>query len=729
MHQPNSTPSVAGRLALARVLTDASRSLQQLRVVRGASRRTQRRMAGNAAMMLAAAALLTAAPATASNSDFVVDRTMSGLVLVAASATIGCYGGASDELICVFGAANGDLVANRITNPLGLANVGSFAAPAFADLDGDGDPDALVGDGQGRVHFFANTGTAADPLFAAPVTSPFGLPQVDGRAKPAFADLDGDGDLDALIGSYNGGTTFFRNDGTATNPAFGVRLDNPFGLQGVGQFASPTLADLDQDGDLDAFIGNQAGATLFFQNTGSVTVPLFAAPVAVPILNVIGESSPLATDIDEDGDFDLVIGAVDGTFTVLLNQFSCPAMFAASSANPFGLPTAGDFADPVFVDIDGDGDPDAFIGTNGAPRLAFAENTGSAAAPAFAAPITNPFGLNVGTLFEVSPAFADIDGDGDFDAFFGEQYGNTLQFENVGRFNAPEFSQFPLSNPFPKAGDPFSKPTLGDLDGDGDLDVLVGGRYGDFFFSQNTGTVNAPAFEMPVTNPFGLSDTGDANNPTLVDLDEDGDLDLVTGESFGDLIVFTNTGSRTAPSFVGSTNPFGLTKANESSAPSFADIDGDGDVDALVGTFAGDIAFFENRARLAPNTPAPSATVTPPPTVVVVTVLPTETSTPTPSASPLPSATVTGSPATGTATATTSETPATATPTRTPGGPCVGDCNGNGEVAINELVFGVTIALGSGGLRDCPTLDADGDGNVEINELIQAVANALNRCP
>ena len=60
---------------------------------------------------------------------------------------------------------------------------------------------------------------------------------------------------------------------------------------------------------------------------------------------------------------------------------------------------------------------------------------------------------------------------------------------------------------------------------------------------------------------------------------------------------------------------------------------------------------------------------------------------------------------------------------------CVGDCNGNGAVAINELIVGVNIALGSTPLSSCPAFDANGDGMVGINELIAAVNNALNGCP
>ena len=67
-----------------------------------------------------------------------------------------------------------------------------------------------------------------------------------------------------------------------------------------------------------------------------------------------------------------------------------------------------------------------------------------------------------------------------------------------------------------------------------------------------------------------------------------------------------------------------------------------------------------------------------------------------------------------------------AVPTPVPA--CVGDCDGNGTVAINELITGVNIALGSQPVTVCPAFDADDSGSVAINELITGVNNALAGC-
>jgi hypothetical protein len=60
---------------------------------------------------------------------------------------------------------------------------------------------------------------------------------------------------------------------------------------------------------------------------------------------------------------------------------------------------------------------------------------------------------------------------------------------------------------------------------------------------------------------------------------------------------------------------------------------------------------------------------------------------------------------------------------------CVGDCNGDGEVTINELISMVNIALGTSDVSTCTAGDANGDGEITINEIVAAVNNALNGCP
>ncbi len=109
----------------------------------------------------------------------------------------------------------------------------------------------------------AGMSTPAAASFNPPFTevtgtdNPFDGVDVGDYSAPSFADLDGDGDLDAFIGAGDGWIYYYRNEGTAANPAFTnvTGSGNPFNGVGVGSNSAPSFADLDGDGDLDAFIG------------------------------------------------------------------------------------------------------------------------------------------------------------------------------------------------------------------------------------------------------------------------------------------------------------------------------------------------------------------------------------------------------------------------------------------------------------------------------------------
>jgi Ca2+-binding RTX toxin-like protein/mRNA-degrading endonuclease HigB of HigAB toxin-antitoxin module len=497
------------------------------------------------------------------------------------------------------------------SNPFGLADVGSVASPTFADIDGDGDLDAFIGEFYGNTLFFRNTGTSIAPAFAAASSDPFGLTDVGYYASPTLADIDSDGDLDAFIGEYYGNTLFFRNTGSASAPAFAAGSANPFGLTDVGQGASPTFANIDGDGDLDAFIGNDTGNTVFFRNTGSANAPAFATASSNPfgLIDAGHYASPTLADIDGDGDLDAFIGEYFGNTLFFRNtgHASAPA-FAAASSNPFGLIDVGRYASPTFADIDGDGDLDAFIGEYSGNTLFF-RNTGSASAPAFAAGSANPFGLTeLGLLRpsnpgEMPPALADIDGDSDLDLFIGGRYGNTLFFRNTGSASAPAFAEGSAS-PFglPYVGY-YASLTLADIDGDGDLDAFIGEYFGNTLFLRNTGHASAPAFAAGSSNPFGLTDVGFSAAPTFADIDGDGDLDAFIGNRSGNTVFVRNTGHASTPAFAAaSSNPFGLAEVGSSASPTFADIDGDGDLDAFIGNVYGNTVFFRNApASVAEN--------------------------------------------------------------------------------------------------------------------------------
>jgi len=273
--------------------------------------------------------------------------------------------------------------------------------------------------------------------------------------------------------------------------------------------------------------------------------------------------------------------------------------FAAPQNNPFGLTPMTDLSIPVMVDLDGDGDLDMIISDYG--TIKYFQNTGTANNPQFATPINNPFGISTPADY-CFLAFGDLDNDGDLDLIMGEYYGVVKYFQNTGTATAPQFAS-PISNPFGiTSGSLLAVPTLADVDGDGDLDLLIGDYayygYGQTLrYFRNTGTASVPAFTLAVTNnPFQNVDPGYLAIPHLVDLDNDGDLDLLVGASYGDILYFKNNGTATTPNFatVPQVNPFGLQSAYFVAFIAAGDLDNDGDIDLMIGEYGGITKYYRN---------------------------------------------------------------------------------------------------------------------------------------
>jgi large repetitive protein len=226
------------------------------------------------------------------------------------------------------------------------------------------------------------------------------------------------------------------------------------------------------------------------------------------------------------------------------------------------------------------------------------QNTGTVSSPAYAAVVDNPFGLG-DVLTDAKSDFADLDGDGDLDILSGTYYGELYYFENTGTSTSPAFSGstvFPFGLSDVGA---YVRPHFVDLDNDLDLDLMVGEISDGFYYFENTGTVSAPAFAAPILNPFGLYDMGSWAFPFFVDLDWDGDYDLFSGEQYGNIVYFQNTGTATSPVFAtGVNNPFNFTDVGNLSTAGFADLDNDGDKDFLSGNVLGDFNYFENISPL-----------------------------------------------------------------------------------------------------------------------------------
>ena len=154
--------------------------------------------------------------------------------------------------VAVFSQQNGP------DNPFNGVGGTSYKSPALVDLDGDGDLDAVVGERYGTLRYFKNTCSATAPTFteqtSADNPSTDWMLEID---KPSFADLDGDGDLDALVGTWRRHPALFREHRLGHSRRRSPRAPAPpirSTASVWGVVSAPSVGDLDGDGDLDAVV-------------------------------------------------------------------------------------------------------------------------------------------------------------------------------------------------------------------------------------------------------------------------------------------------------------------------------------------------------------------------------------------------------------------------------------------------------------------------------------------
>jgi gliding motility-associated-like protein len=321
------------------------------------------------------------------------------------------------------------------------------------------------------------------------------FPVATGPAVLATGDVDGDGDLDAIASSPgSAGASVRLNDGTGHFSGTGL-------VAGGAGSRQIELADLDGDGDLDMVMANETStpnptvSVRFNNGTG-----VFSGGTDYP-LSILAISLTIG-DVDGDGDLDLLVGDQAAVWMRLNNG---SGSFAAGIAISGGVTS-----NALLLDIDNDSDLD--LAFTGGPTLFVRFNNGDGT---FATTTASYSSRNGGLVA------GDVDGDGDIDLInyqYGAAINNLLLFRNDG-------TGVLTSNLLPIAPTSLTQLAFGDIDGDGDLDLLGSeAGTGGFIVMRNSGTGTFTA-----SASYGAKGTSLA----MGDLDGDGDLDALFSDEAG----------------------------------------------------------------------------------------------------------------------------------------------------------------------------------------------------
>jgi hypothetical protein len=344
-----------------------------------------------------------------------------------------------------------------------LLGAGGAFTNAWADVDGDGDPDLFVGfNGAPNKLYRNDRGVLVD------VAAEWGIADARPTRAAAWADFDADGDPDLLLGFAVGAgpvLRLYRNDGRRfadITAVSGLVVDSAAVRQ-------PSWVDGDGDGDLDLFVAFRDRANAFYRNEAGRFTDIAAQNGLADARRSVGA---VWFDYDEDGDLDAYVGNMDGDANGLFrNEGGRFTDVAAESGLQWGgrLPAerTNGTVRPCAADVNNDGHIDLFMANYG--KLGLFLNRGGGRFE----DVSSAWGIAIDSRYDAC-AFADFDHDGLLDLYVnGTVTGGTSYRDHLFRNTGSAFVDVTPANVLAMHADHGVQ--WGDLDRDGDLDLALTG--------------------------------------------------------------------------------------------------------------------------------------------------------------------------------------------------------------------------------------------------------------
>lgn len=472
---------------------------------------------------------------------------------------------------------------------------------------------------------------------------------------PAIRDVDNDGDLDVLTFDGSGVHVEFHRNYSMENHGVCDSLEYQLESLCWGEFSENTLnanlslnttcalppvvpsssepsaqhnlhngsclecINTDNDNDQDILIGDISNQYMTFGRNGGTSsyaqmdsvdarYPDYDSTITMFIWNC-----GFHLDLDNDGNKDLIAAPNAPNASQNFNSVwyyhntgtssDVHSQFVQDDFLQDNMIEIGEGAYPRFFDYDGDGDDDLFIGNYGyysssgiyPSKIALYKNIGTANTPSFKLQTDDFANLyaSLPTVLGRVPAFGDIDGDGDQDMLVGEATGRLYYYR---KDPGPADNFVFVSNNY--AGidvGSYATPQIVDVDRDGLPDLLVGEQSGNVNYYRNTGTATSPVFSL-ITSFFGtvnVSQTGFITGYSVPYLwDNSGSYTLLVGSERGYLFRYDNIDGNLSGAFTLTDSLYVSSREGLRIAPWLGHLDNDTLPDLIIGNYSGGVSLF-----------------------------------------------------------------------------------------------------------------------------------------
>ncbi len=239
-----------------------------------------------------------------------------------------------------------------------IAKVPGYSVPVLGDINNDGLVDLVVGDKNGNLNLFLNTGTATNPQFTEETETYAGI-NAGEHVAPYFCDINNNGKAELFMGNRDGSIFSYTTIGTLEEPVW--EQTTIFQDIDTGSWAKPCFYDVDNDGDLDCLVGEYQGNLNLLENIGNTAVPLFELSTeSFQDIDIGSRAAPFVCDFNSDGKTNLFIGRGDGKISWYEQKTTIGSW--QNITDNYNLIDVGESSTIALADINHNGKIDAFIG-------------------------------------------------------------------------------------------------------------------------------------------------------------------------------------------------------------------------------------------------------------------------------------------------------------------------------------------------------------------------------